>query len=137
GNGNGTFVAATHFTAVTTGTNPIALGIADFDNDNKQDLIVVDSAGVNVLKGNGDDTFNAPVRVLTQSNLTGITVGIFGNVDANPDFAVTSSTTVKDTVDLNAGALAFSSASFQVNGAGNTAIINQSAIIDGKMNTGD
>jgi hypothetical protein len=63
GNGNGTFAAGPSF---TLGTNHFLESMADMNGDGKPDLVVETylSAGsnVNVLLGNGDGTFAAPLN---------------------------------------------------------------------------
>jgi len=44
-----------------TSNGPQQLAAGDFNNDQKPDLAVTTSAGVDILLGNGDGTFQAPV----------------------------------------------------------------------------
>ncbi len=91
GNGDGTFrapVIATGLGPIPTYTGPVAitsdqLAIADFDGDGKLD--VASGAGDFLLLGNGDGTFQPPLR-LGSGGGYGIAVGDF-NRDGKPDLA--------------------------------------------------
>jgi hypothetical protein len=66
GNGNGTFAAPITFSSGATGLSSLAA--ADFNGDGKLDLVTTVYNGgagstVNILYGNGDGTFQAPVSV--------------------------------------------------------------------------
>lgn len=60
GNGDGTFNATVN-TFATGGSQPIELGLADFDGDNNADIVVSNfgSNNVGVLRGNGMGSFGA------------------------------------------------------------------------------
>jgi hypothetical protein len=63
GNGDGTFQPSVEYTA---GPEPFSVAIGDMDNDGKLDLVVAttgigESNEINILRGNGDGTFQAPV----------------------------------------------------------------------------
>lgn len=96
GNGNGTFQAP----MVTTLTvHESVVAVVDVNGDKKADLIVnvTDSnfspAGVAVLLGNGDGTFQTPKTIA--SGVNGLsTVADFNN-DGKPDLAVNTSTSVQ------------------------------------------
>ncbi len=68
GYGNGTFSSQTTY---STGYNsqPFAVAVGDFNNDNRLDIIVANfgTANVGVFLGYGDDTFNSQVTYSTGS----------------------------------------------------------------------
>jgi hypothetical protein len=75
------------------GSAPRSVAVGDFTGDGKQDLAVVDtvdyggSAGVSVLLGNGDGSFQSPVSYTVGANPWAVAVGDF-NGDGIPDLAV-------------------------------------------------
>jgi hypothetical protein len=89
GNGNGTFQSPRVY---QTGTNPLAVAIADFNGDGKPDLIVVnaDDNNVSVLLGNGDGTFGARGSFATGYRPASVSVGDF-NRDGHLDLAIVNS----------------------------------------------
>jgi len=84
GNGDGTFKAAVNSPA---GPSPQSLAVGDFNGDHKLDLIVVDPGDltnnkpgvVNLLLGNGDGSFRAPVQIHASQFPTSVAVGDFNN----------------------------------------------------------
>ena len=102
GNGDGTFQPAI---SVNAGKNPISIAVGDFNNDGKEDLVIADfgdrstggSGSVEVLLGNGDGTFQAPIKLSAGTEPFPLAVGDF-NGDGKLDFAVT---------DFNSGAYIF------------------------------
>ena len=85
------------------GHNPVA--IADFNNDGTPDLLVADQSNdtVNLLAGNGNGTFGAPVQFATGATPIAMAVGNFDGHNL-PEVAVLGTTTI--TVLLNDGGAA-------------------------------
>ena len=84
------------------GLNPVA--IADFNNDGTPDLLVADQSNdtVNLLAGNGNGTFGAPVQFATGATPIAMAVGNFDG--HNSEVAVLGTATI--TVILNNGSAA-------------------------------
>ena len=85
GNGDGTFQAAQSFAA---GVNPTALVVGDFNGDGLLDLAVADrgnnngaGAGVAILLGDGDGTFQPPAFYATGAEPAAIVAGYFTGDD--------------------------------------------------------
>lgn len=73
GNGNGTFTTGITVTGTT-------LAVADFNGDGKPDLLQLGTGSIQVLLGNGDGTFQAPVVTNIGASLT-----VVGATDLNGD----------------------------------------------------
>jgi hypothetical protein len=95
GNGDGTFRQSFRITQNAT-SSPLNLAVADFNRDGFQDIARAMANGnsglMEIANGNGDGTFQAPVRYLVppnQSSLGGIfiTASDFNN-DNRPDVAL-------------------------------------------------
>ena len=79
----------------SVGTNPIWVVAADFNNDGKRDLAVInqgddsvgDPGGVSILLGNGDGTFQPAKNIAIGKNCTSAVAGDF-NGDGNNDLAL-------------------------------------------------
>jgi uncharacterized repeat protein (TIGR03803 family) len=75
GNGNGTFQAAT---TLPTDLYPVSVAAADLNNDGRPDLVVANSVNgtdhVSLLFGNGDGTFQAPLKYTAGFALHTITI---------------------------------------------------------------
>ena len=75
---------------LAAGTSPVAIAIADFNADGKQDLAVVNNTSpgtVSILLGNGDGTFAPLVQYATPNSPVALAVADF-NGDGKPDLAV-------------------------------------------------
>lgn len=112
GRGDGTFAEAI---AVTSGSNPVEVGVADFNSDGLFDIVSavegVDSAvpSLNLLLGDGSGGFRAPEQLLGAARPVGVAVGDF-NGDAIAD-AVVGSETMRGLVVLPGAHGALSTAS--------------------------
>ena len=92
GNGDGTFQPAVAYGPVA---NPYSITVGDFNGDGNLDLAVGnsgvipsnDGAGVSVLLGNGDGTFQSAVTYEAGVHCYDLAVGDF-NGDGKPDLAV-------------------------------------------------
>jgi hypothetical protein len=85
GNGDGTFRDAGAFS--TGGSRVVYAAVADINRDGRQGLVVVSAnATVSVLPGNGDATFQPPVRYAIGPIPGWVAVGEF-NGDGFPDVA--------------------------------------------------
>jgi uncharacterized protein (TIGR03437 family) len=89
GIGDGTFRPAFHY--VPTSGIPTLIAAADFNHDGKPDVVVTiasaPTARTEVLLGNGDGTFQAPLAVTSACCVTALAVADF-NGDGKPDVAV-------------------------------------------------
>lgn len=105
--------AAPSFTpsSFATGTNPTNLVVADFNNDNKQDVAVTNqvSNDVSILLGNGNGTFGTQTLLTAGSSPYAIVAGKF-NADNNVDLAVANSVSNNVSILLGNGNGTFSAA---------------------------
>jgi len=107
GNGDGTFSEGTRAAA---GTNPISVATADFNGDGIPDLVVANSpcykacdypSSISVLLGNGDGTFQPPVKFPVRGQTSSqLTVADF-NGDGKPDVATVNGNSQNVSVLLN------------------------------------
>jgi hypothetical protein len=88
--GKGTYGAA-NVIAGASGTEAGNIVIGDFNGDGKLDIAITNYSGtaVNVLLGNGDGTFQAPIITPSPINPVGIAAGDF-NGDGKLDLALSS-----------------------------------------------
>jgi hypothetical protein len=97
GNGHGAFHAGG---SMTIGRNPLSAAVGDFNGDGELDMVVADDyAGgpIQLLKGNGDGTFQAPVNVFSSLSFTPLSLAVgaltaSGNLDVVITGRVSSST---------------------------------------------
>jgi hypothetical protein len=114
--GSGGFVT---LPAVAVGTKPVAAATADFNQDQKLDLVVANSTSndVSVLLGDGAGGFAAAVNLAVGSAPSAVVVGDW-NGDRQLDLAVTNANSNSVSVLLGDGAGAFAAAaSFLVGGS--------------------
>ena len=88
GNGDGTFQSRVDY-AFSGSPQPNSILASDFDNDNKNDVVVVNGSGATVFLGNGDGTLKPPANYGSSNFATSVAVGDF-NVDGKIDLAVSS-----------------------------------------------
>jgi hypothetical protein len=89
--GSGTFLPKADFAAAGGGA-PLALAAGSFRGNGIIDLAVATNSafgGIEVLLGNGDETFQAAAPLDTLNNANGVLVGDFNN-DGNLDLAVST-----------------------------------------------
>jgi hypothetical protein len=73
-------------------SNPSGVAVADFNRDGKPDLVgVTNSGSVQVLLGNGDGSFQSPIRSPAGSTAYALAVGEFDG-DGIPNLVVTNTT---------------------------------------------
>src|SRR6516165_6109275 len=92
----------------STGSNPAAIAVGDFNGDGKADLVVVNSSAntVSVLLGNGGGTFLTKNDFTTGTTPVGVAVGDF-NGDGKVDIATANANSNSISVLLGNGAGSF------------------------------
>jgi hypothetical protein len=114
GNGDGTLQAPLT-SIIFNEVNPSGIGAVDFNGDGKLDLIVCTLGSVLLLKGNGDLTFQNPVRL--KGGLVAHDVAIADmNGDGHPDLVVSNNLGIALILNDGLGGVA---ATHLYNGAGN------------------
>lgn len=87
GRGDGTFLPRVDY---TVGDHPNAVGVGDFNNDRKADIVTANTAyGFSILLGKGDGSFETSVNRATDVSLNSVTLGDFNN-DNDLDLAMTN-----------------------------------------------
>jgi hypothetical protein len=105
GNGDGTFKPAITF---AVGGGPMAIAVGDLTGDGIPALVVGDSggtggpAGLSVLLGNGDGTFQAPQTYLPGSSITSVALADLNN-DGQLDAVVNNVNNAPSTIGLLLG----------------------------------
>jgi hypothetical protein len=138
GRGNNTFADAVTFSAGNdVNTLPLQVAVGDFHGNGHPDVIVsslafLNSNGdhLNLLPGNGDGTFQAPVSLDTGRLSHGLAVGDF-NGDGSPDVAVANVSGNDVTVLLGRGDGSFNHAPDLAVGAGAAAVASADLRRDG------
>ncbi len=106
-NASSTAFNSTNTYPLTFSTTPTDVGVADFDSDSKQDIVIVNngSANVSVMQGMGDGTFGISSIFTVGSGPKAVAIADFNN-DNKPDMAVanTSAGTISILINTSTGA---------------------------------
>src|SRR5215469_11644212 len=119
------------------GATPTQFAIADFNGDNRPDLVVVQSPGgtatgtVQVLLGKSDGSYAAPLTATAAANLSGVTVADF-NGDGKQDLAVIDSTQKTLTILIGNGDGTFSTGTSYATGANPVFVVAKDINGDGR-----
>jgi Bacterial Ig-like domain (group 3)/FG-GAP-like repeat/FG-GAP repeat len=133
GNGDGTFQNPTSY---PTGTSPVFIAVADFNQDGIPDLAVANHLGgtISIFLGNGNGTFQGGVEYITANSgasPASIAVADF-NGDGNVDLAVTNSSTNQLAIFLGDGTGKFQTP-MQLVGLGGNHVVAADLNGDGKF----
>ncbi len=113
GKGDGTFKPATNFSVVGfNGLSPYSLAVADFDKDDKLDLVTANnvSNNISVLFGKGDGSFQAAVNFDLPSGSAPIAVAVGDfNKDGKSDIVTVNNASQNISVLLGNGTGGFGS----------------------------
>jgi VCBS repeat protein len=108
GNGDGTFAGPTNFPVGGSGRSPFSIAIADFNEDEAQDLAVGvvggSTAGVSILLGNGNGTFGAATHYPGAEGFSVAAADLNG--DTHVDVAATFGTVINVFAGDGSGTLA-------------------------------
>jgi hypothetical protein len=104
GKGNGSFKPPIVSALSSSSTNPYLMLSGDFNGDGKRDIVVLDDQGLGfqVLLGNGDGSFGAPVDNPLTDPVFSMAVGDF-NRDGKADVVVTSGNSSNPSVSVYLG----------------------------------
>jgi hypothetical protein len=110
-NGSGSFGGAVNFAVGTTGTIPISLAAADFNNDGRLDLAVAvnNSNALLIAQGNGDGTFTGLGFQAVGNNPVWLAAGDL-NGDGKMDLAAANNSDNTVSILLGNGDLTFTAA---------------------------
>ncbi|MBI4902139.1 MAG: VCBS repeat-containing protein [Acidobacteria bacterium] len=112
-NGNGDNTLQDPVTLTGDAPGPRAISAADLNKDGKGDLVIGHADGVDIRLGNGNGSFQAPVRVARGFVANSVATGDF-NRDGNLDIAVSTDSSASTLILLGNGNGTFGSPSSYV-----------------------
>lgn len=130
GNGAGSL---TQQSVTSVGSDPVALVAADFNDDGKQDLAVVNSGSnsVSIMLGNGNGTFTAGTTLTGFNEPVAVVAGNFGN--GQEDLAVVNKGNNTVSILLGNGNGTFTTGAMLTTGSSPTSIAAADFNNDGKL----